>query len=471
MGKITIDYNHPLHRTTSYILGANRNHLSDEYNLEGKMDAYRRIQPTFGEKKKLYRLGHGPTDGRLDEPHRYMTGYHFEEYWDKAGPYPYDDLRYGLREAKKMDCDLTVVVNYGSGTPEEAGRLVSYLNKNDDETRNRHGDEPWNVRYFELGNEVTWRLQVGHDPHCLSPEIYAKRCKEFAREMRRNSDIPIKIGMVASINGNWRNDHWENDESGDRMHNLHPFFEHMGDDLDFIIYHGYPELKKSDLDVMTSNQWFTDKLSRKVIPTVLEAQKSFGLSHPVEIANSEFFSEGYMNTHHQDTLEALYAADTMATCINLNIIMAVGFCFSFHTDSHAIAQDLFFLEGDPQQPSALFRVHELVAQHLGEWVLPSTGADLPSSPREELDGGRFCHIAHAATKLEDGSLAILVVNRTEQDAEIEIDPGFTYRTAEIISLDGGNYTNKHPARREEALASLAAVRIPAASVSIVRVHP
>ena len=464
MSKIIVDLHTALHPTNSHIIGANRNHLSDELNLAGKMEAYREIQPKFAQQRKLYRLGHGPTDGRLDEPHTYMTGYHFEEYWGRAGDYPYDDIRYGLNEAKAMDCDLTIVVNYGSGTPEEAGRLVSYLNKADDPTRLSHGDEPWNVTYFELGNEVTWRLQVGHDPYCLSPDIYAKRAKEFAREMRRNSDIPIKIGMVASINGNWLNDHWDNDESGDRLHNLEPFFEYMGEDLDFVIYHGYPEFLDSDTGIMASNHWFTDKLTRKIIPTLRDLEQKYALSHPVDIANSEFFTAGYGNTHHQDMLEALYTADTMTTCINLNIIMAVGFCFSFNTDSHAIAQDLFFLEGDPQKPSALFRIHELTAQFLGETVLAARAENLPTFPRPEVDGGQVPGLSYSATRRADSKVCLMVTNRTEDAITTEIDWGTAPLAVQMTTLNGGAFDNKYPTLDTTTL-SAPDVTFPAASVS------
>ena len=40
MSKIIIDTRTPLHKSTSHIIGANRNHLSGEKNLAGKLAAY-----------------------------------------------------------------------------------------------------------------------------------------------------------------------------------------------------------------------------------------------------------------------------------------------------------------------------------------------------------------------------------------------------------------------------------------------
>lgn len=471
MSRIIIDTRTPLHKSTSHIIGANRNHLNNEKNLAGKLAAYGAIQPVFGERKKLYRLGHGPTDGRLDEPHRYMTGYHFEDYWGKDGPYPYDDLRYGLREAQAMDCDLTVVVNYGSGTPEEAGRLVSYLNRRDDPVRNAHGDPPWNVTYFELGNEVTWRMQVGHDPYALTPETYAARAREFAREMRKNSDIPIKIGMVGSINGSWLNDDWPNDESGDRLHNLDPILDIMGEEVDFFIYHGYPQFTGSDFEIMASNQWFSDKLRKKIFPTIAEGVARNRISHPVEVANSEFFSATYDSDHRQGVLEALYGADSMVTALNLDIKMAVGFCFSF-AEHNANAQDLFFLNDDPAQPSALFSVHKLAAESLGDTVVRACGEGIPGRPMEGLDGGMLDALSFAATLCADGSAALLLVNRLEEPVcGVEIDAGFPPSRAVMKTLEGLRYANRQMPLTERALPSLQSIDVPAASVSVVRIFP
>lgn len=465
MNGIKIFYDQLMHNTTSYIIGANRNHLIDEPNLAGKLEAYSTIKPVFGEKRKLYRLGHGPTDGRLDEPHKYMKGYHFEDWWGRQGPYPYDDLRLGLNESKKLDADLTVVVNYGSGTAEEAGRLVSYLNRSEDTVRKSHGDPAWNVKYFELGNEVTWRLQVGHDPYAISPEVYARRAKTFAAAMRANSDIPIKIGLVGSINGSWINDHWPNDESDDRVHNISTMIDIMGDDVDFVIYHGYPQLTGSDLNLMSSNQWFRDKLVKKVMPTLREAEVRNRMSHTVEIANSEYFSSEYGSDHTQGTLEALYTADTMVTAINLDLKMAVNFCFS----SNVRAQSLFFLEDDPFKPTPVFAVHKLAAEFLGDHVISAEGAGIPTTPVQGLYGGELENLSYAATKCADGSIAMLVVNRVEaKDITIAIDLGMQIKEARLITLSGRSYRDQHMVRQETPVDDLDKVNFPGTSVSILK---
>jgi len=65
-------------------------------------------------------------------------------------------------------------------------------------------------------------------------------------------------------------------------------------------------------------------------------------------------------------------------------------------------------------------------------------------------------------------VAMLVVNRMEGDADADIciDPGFAYKSAKLITLNGGTYANKHMVREETEISDLSAVRFPAASVSI-----
>ncbi|MFP5501128.1 MAG: discoidin domain-containing protein, partial [Candidatus Sericytochromatia bacterium] len=86
-----------LHRAESRLLGTNRNHAVNDFpNGAAKLQKLKALQPQWGDGKYLYRIGHGPTDGRHD--YDYMTGFHFEQSWGKTG-YPYDDIREGLKDA------------------------------------------------------------------------------------------------------------------------------------------------------------------------------------------------------------------------------------------------------------------------------------------------------------------------------------------------------------------------------------
>ena len=101
-------------------------------------------------------------------------------------------------------------VNMGTGTIEEAQRWVEYCNIKDGpyyaELRKKHGfTEPYNVKYWSLGNEMDGEWQMGH----LNAEDYTKKALEAAKLMRLTSP---DIKLIATGSSNYRPtadpDHW-----------------------------------------------------------------------------------------------------------------------------------------------------------------------------------------------------------------------------------------------------------------------
>ncbi|MBI9020638.1 MAG: hypothetical protein JEZ10_05225 [Verrucomicrobia bacterium] len=111
-----------------------------------------------------------------------------------------------------------VTVNVGTGTPELAAEWVRWANKKND----------YNVRYWELGNELEGRWELGHilpDGSEITGEIYAQRFLAFANAMKA-VDPTIKVGGPASSN--------------DRGAFIKELLRDAGDSVDFISFHTYP---------------------------------------------------------------------------------------------------------------------------------------------------------------------------------------------------------------------------------------
>jgi alpha-N-arabinofuranosidase len=83
-------------------------------------------------------------------------------------------------------CEPLICVNAGNGTPEEAAHWVEYCNGGPDtdygrlRAQNGH-PEPYNVRYWEVGNELWGDWQIGH----CAKEEYAERYRAFYDAMRK----------------------------------------------------------------------------------------------------------------------------------------------------------------------------------------------------------------------------------------------------------------------------------------------
>jgi alpha-L-arabinofuranosidase len=97
----------------------------------------------------------------------------------------------------------------GTGTLEEAAAWLEYCNSDYDtyyaNLRRRHGQEtPYNVKYWQLGNETYGPWEIGH----CSPGEYATQAREWGKVLRR-LDPTIKllaVGGAADDDGQWA---WE----------------------------------------------------------------------------------------------------------------------------------------------------------------------------------------------------------------------------------------------------------------------
>ncbi len=107
-----------------------------------------------------------------------------------------------IKYAKKLGTEPYFAVNLGTGTIEEARRWVEYCNVKEGpyyaELRKKHGyPEPYNVKYWSLGNEMDGFWQMGH----LNAEDYSKKAREAAKLMKLTSP---DIKLIAAGSSNYR---------------------------------------------------------------------------------------------------------------------------------------------------------------------------------------------------------------------------------------------------------------------------
>lgn len=139
----------------------------------------------------------------------FASGYHWE---DGIGPKDRRPRRYDaawqswesnqvgtdefLAFSAEVGADPFLVVNDGSGTPEEAARWVAYCNDppatepGKRRAANGHA-EPYRVRLWGVGNEVWGTWQIGH----TGAAEYVERLRQFAAAMRA-ADPNIRIVAV-----------------------------------------------------------------------------------------------------------------------------------------------------------------------------------------------------------------------------------------------------------------------------------
>ena len=109
-----------------------------------------------------------------------------------------------------VDTEPYFAVNLGTGTIEEAQQWVEYTNYPGgtyySDLRKEHGhEEPYDIKYWSLGNEMDGFWQIGH----LNAEDYSKKAREAAKMMQRTDP---DISLIAAGASNFRPDanpmHW-----------------------------------------------------------------------------------------------------------------------------------------------------------------------------------------------------------------------------------------------------------------------
>lgn len=145
-----------------------------------------------------------------------------------------EDNSFGTNEfvqfSRKIGAEPYFAVNMGSGTFEEAQQWVEYTNVASGpyyaELRRQHGfEEPWNIKYWSLGNEMDGGWQIGH----LNAEDYVKKAIETAKVMRL-TDPSIKL--IAAGSSDYR-------PGADPMGWNRVVLEEMRDVIDYIAIHMY----------------------------------------------------------------------------------------------------------------------------------------------------------------------------------------------------------------------------------------
>jgi len=142
-----------------------------------------------------------------------------------------------IKFCRNIGCEPMICINFGSGTPEEAANWVEYCNGGIDtpygKLRAENGNpEPYNVKYWEIGNEIFGNWETGH---CTVDE-FAERYMEFYIAMKEK-DSSIEI-FACGGDGNSLSQEW-NDILLKKTNGM----------LDYITLHCYaPQIENKPVD-------------------------------------------------------------------------------------------------------------------------------------------------------------------------------------------------------------------------------
>lgn len=175
---------------------------------------------------------------------------------------------------RKLGCQPLICVNFGSSTPEDAANWVEYCNGSQDtvygrmRAENGH-PEPYQVQYWEIGNETFGTWEIGH----CTEEEYVARYQAFAAAMKKK-DSSIRL-LVCGGDGGSLDQTWNK--------KVLPAVRGMADVLSLHVYAPMSESKPYDDDILYLAAAAASEKTEKMLRAVCFTMEKTGVRLPLGI--------------------------------------------------------------------------------------------------------------------------------------------------------------------------------------------
>ena len=325
-----------------------------------------------------------------------------------------EDNSFGTHEfmelCTQLGCEAYLSGNVGSGTVQEFSDWVEYCNMGGqspmaDWRRLNGREEPWNVRYWGIGNEA-WGCGGG-----MRPEFYAGLCRQYATYLRPYSrECPLyKIASGANVD----------DYQWTRV-----VMEQAGEFVDALSLHYYTLAggwyRRGGAADFTREEYFSTLFQTLRMDGLIENHtriiRQFQGNRSVGLAVDEWgnwfdvepgTNPGFL--YQQNTMR-----DALVAAVNLNI-------FNNHCDSVVMAnlaqtvnvlQAVILTEGPKMLLTPTYHVFEMYKNH-------QNARQLESYIETRLIGPEECQVPNlhlSASQGADGSLLITAANLDDAQA-------------------------------------------------------
>jgi alpha-N-arabinofuranosidase len=364
-----------------------------------------------------------------------------------------------MEYVRRMNTEPYFSVNMGTGTIEEAQQWVEYTNVKEGpyyaELRKQHGyPEPYNIKYWSLGNEMDGFWQMGH----LNAEDYSKKAREAAKLMRL-TDPSIKL--VAAGASNFRPD-------ADPMHWNRVVLEELKDVVDYIALHMYvgnPDDNYYNFLATPLVLEYRTKLVKGLINEMM-ARANRGNRDPIYIAWDE-----YNIWYRWRSSETMSGERALEERYNLeDALVIAGFLNAFVRNADVVkmanmAQLVnviapIFAEEDGVFKQTIYYPLQLFAQHVTEGQSLDLFVDCETYDTEQfflglgesqaqLSDVPFLDVS--ATYQDDGDLFLCVVNRHRDQAittELIAQTGVFSGAFEVYEVNGPDIKSENDFGKE-----------------------
>jgi len=364
--------------------------------------------------------------------------------------------RFGTDEfieyCRVLDTEPFICINMGTGTIDEAQAWVEYCNGTSNtywaNLRRKNGhEEPYNVRYWGLGNELYGGWQLGQ----MAAEDYVKRAREYAKVMKLTDP---SIELISCGQNGW--DDW------DRV-----VIDGLAQIVDYHSIHIYTGHDDYYRNVFEPHQ--AERAIRVCSAFIEQARYTQRITRPIGIAYDEWniwYRTRTPEERKRGIEEQYDLSDALAVATYLNIFIrecervpianlaqmvnVIAPVFTrpdglfFQTIYHPLRLYAEYSQDIALDPAVICDTH----------TLPS---DADAAPRAQrvADLGPFKLLDVSATRDESGtSITLGIVNRHRDEAittTVEIGGGAAIRSAVAYEVNGEDVKVRNSFDRPDAV--------------------
>ena len=462
MGKIKIDLERKIGNVDRRILGGFTEHLG-RCIYGGIYEEGSALSDEHGFRRDVLEAARALHMPLLRWPGgNFVSGYHWT---DGIGPkderprrtelawFSEESNRFGTDEfiayCRTLGTEPYICVNMGTGTLDEAQAWVEYCNGTGNtywaNLRRKNGhEEPYNVKYWGLGNEMYGRWQIG----ALEAKDYVRKAREFAKVMKWTDP---KIQLISCGENGWSN--WDS-----------TVIEGLASVVDYHSVHLYTGSDDYYSNVLAPHQ--AERALHASQAMIDMARYNQKIEHPVFIAYDEW--NVWFRERGQDSgLEERYnLSDALAVATYLNIF--VRNCNTVKIANLAQLVNVIapiFTNKEGLFLQTIYHPLRLFGEHLQEIALDvlvdgetySLPAEKESStwPHRIADLGPFQMLDVSATCDASGqTIALAVVNRDQQQAQtttIQFTDGVQVRNIASYEVGGTEVNTVNSFEQPEAI--------------------
>jgi alpha-N-arabinofuranosidase len=200
-----------------------------------------------------------------------------------------------LKYSERIGADPYICINLGLGTIDDARHWVEYTNESRhtywaDERRKNGREQPWNVKYWGLGNEIDGPWQLGHK----NAEEYAKVALEAAKAMRL---VDRDIKLIASGSSNYG-------AAADWIGWNRTVLQTLRNQIDYIAIHTYIANREDDFERFMAWSQTIERYIDVTASLIREVQASQPNPRPIAIAYDEW--NVWYRANQANQLEEVY---------------------------------------------------------------------------------------------------------------------------------------------------------------------